>query len=202
MKKISLVLLLGEMLLVAAAPLSAQTCPAVGSSTNCGIDITINSNGSLTITPVAGIQPIDTLLHPGAGDDVLVGVINNSAFTIASITLTGTGSPNNAFGFDGDGLCSGYTTTNGPAPSPSGCLFDLSGYGGPITFFSNENSNFSTGTVNFGGGLGPGKQTYFSLEAAPTTGTSAVLTPEPGSLILMGTGLAGLVIRGRRSVRT
>ena len=62
-----------------------------------------------------------------------------------------------------------------------------------------------TGTVNFTGGLEPNQQTYFGLENSLeelTAGGGITITqgnsPEPSTLVLFATGLAGVWAIGRR----
>ena len=128
-------------------------CPAIGADTSCGILIIINPGGSLTVKGDSTQGPYDS------SEDSLIGVLNNSGQKVDSIALT---TNTDAFGFDGDGLCT-YTFTGS-----SGCPFDTTGYGGPNTSFSNISPDSSSGTVNFTGGLGSGATAFFSLEEALT----------------------------------
>ncbi|MCU1464513.1 MAG: hypothetical protein JWM72_441 [Actinomycetia bacterium] len=131
-----------------AAPLFPQ-CPAIGADTGCGTLITFNPDGSITIKSDPSQPPYDSV------EDTLIGVQNNSGVSQGSVKLTGTTFP---FGFDGDGLCAGFTG------SPAGCPFGPTGYEGPNTSFSNISADFQSGTVNFTGGLKTGGSAYFSLE--------------------------------------
>jgi hypothetical protein len=194
---------LGGALLLAVEPGFAQ-CPAVGASTGCGVVITINPDLSLSFATQSGVLAIDATSRPLSADDILVGVVNHSGTSIDSLNLAGLGvvtttnpNPGNAFAFDLDGLCAG--NYGAPNPSPMGCNFDLSGYGGPGTSLSALASDptLASGTVTFIGGLANGASAYFSLEAPPTSGTAIV--PEPTSLVLTVTGLAGLLWRRRGS---
>src|SRR5438445_8188485 len=73
-----------------AAP---TTCPAVGRiGAGCNTLITITAGGTATVT-VPNANPYDGV------EDTLVGIQNNSASAISSVTVTGSG----IAGFDGDG---------------------------------------------------------------------------------------------------
>ncbi len=132
-------------------------CPAVGSDTSCGVLFVINADGSVSVLTDSSQPPFDT---PPV-EDTLIGVLNESGFPIPSLTLAST---DDAFGFDGDGICSASTTPEAP-----GCRFATtsSGYEGPDNTFSVVDDNH--GTVNFtGGGLPSGQSTYFGLEGNVT----------------------------------
>lgn len=200
--------LLGSLLLLVAMQLGAAVfpetvCPPVGAAVGCGIVISVNPGGTLTGQSYGGAAGGN---YEGAGgDDVLVGVVNNTGTSLASFTLTGGGG--GAFGFDGDGPCTGYT----PAP-PMGCGPDASGYGGggpdvAVTFSNNTGTSL---TVNLVGGLPAGGKAWFALEGRPTLANIGVPpgpvpnpnpnpTPEPSTLALMGLGAAVLVVRRRKA---
>ena len=128
-------------------------------------------------------------------DDTQVGVLNLSSRRLNSLTLGG-GNVSNIFAFDGDGLDAA------PYHSPGNAL-DTSGYGGPLTYFTNINPPETKGVANFIGGLAPdGGSTYFGLENPPVMGgappagppgTGPGPIPEPSSLVLASVGGVGLL---------
>ena len=147
-------------------------CPPIGMSASCGVLIEFTDTGTnIFVDPT--VPPYDGV------EDTLVGVLNDSSATVNNVTLAGvgvTGAP--IFGFDGDGLCAGFTG------SPPGCPFGPTGYEGPNTSFSGISPDMTTGTVNFTGGLAVGGSGYFSLEdklvgSSFTTPTPIPTTPTP-----------------------
>lgn len=169
-------------------------CPQIGWANGCNLVLTINSNGTVT----------GTLGDPNAydgSDDQLVGVINNSNSVVTSLALSGS----DIFGFELDGA--GVTGTGclivSGSPYPcNNVAYGPTGYEGPNISFTITDSN--TGFVNFlNGGLQPGQTAWFSLEnTASANGVSASVgqAPEPSSMILIGTGIAGLVGKLRKKL--
>lgn len=172
--------------LIANCELQAQ-CPAVGDATaGCDIIITVTDSGTtIAAGPSAGIAGGT---YDGA-DDTLIGIINNSSSALSSIDLSST---TDIFGFEGDGLTAFGAPGNGS---------DSSGYGGPNSFFTNINASSHSGTVDFVTALAAnGGNTYFGLEEALTPSDIVIgpAVPEPSTLLLFGTGLAGFAGAVRR----
>ncbi|MHB8425222.1 MAG: PEP-CTERM sorting domain-containing protein [Gammaproteobacteria bacterium] len=164
-------------------------CPAIGtlSTTDCNVEIFAGSGGSFTTIGPNLSSPYDGV------EDTLVGIVNNSGNTISSLTFNGSC----FFCFDGDGL-QYYGSGLGSDPTGYGGLTSL----GENTSFTNI-IGWDTGTVVFGSsGIPDGGWAYFSLEEAPSINIRPVSVPEPGSLVLFGLGLLGLVFLARRRGRS
>src|SRR5204862_6250219 len=123
----------------AAGPTAAPftQCPSIGASASCAILILISPDGSVSALSDPRVGPFD------GADDTLVGIENQSSTPITSLALS---SSQDIFGFEGDGICSGFY-----ANTPPGCPFGPTGYEGPNTGFTVVDAFH--GTVNFPSGL-------------------------------------------------
>ncbi len=132
-------------------------CPAVGADTSCGLLIDVTDSGTVIFQdPTQG--PYDGI------EDTLIGVFNGSSKTLGHLSLA---SNTSIFGFDGDGICSGFYGLL------AGCPFGASGYEGPGTSFSEISPELNSGVVSFTEGIPPGGTAYFSLEE-PLSASSVV----------------------------
>jgi hypothetical protein len=165
---------------LSASAASLPQCPAAGNDTSgCEFLITVTSvtGGAATAFTVSTSSP-DLGPYDGA-DDTLVGILNSSGATLTSVSLT---SPQDIFGFDGDGICT-YIACPGAT--------DPSGYAPAGVTFSGINASYTSGTVDFSPGLASGSSTFFSLEEALTANQIIIgsASPEPSSVLLLGAGL-------------
>jgi hypothetical protein len=195
---------------LALAPSSASAlfpqCPPVGTDTGCQFLITVANSGP-TVQQDTTQPPFesadDSLIGIQNNSSRAIGAIPMSASGlfafefdgICNPNLTGAtgpvapgcvpapGSPPGTVCGPQNGSCSfpkppgqpaGYREPGAPSNNTQ------NGYEGPTTWFSNVGVGASTGTVNFSPSLGPGKSTYFGLEAPPSLQQLMVGTPVAG----------------------
>lgn len=171
---------------------SANAFPAIGNDTNGPTIMITFTQGGPTISQVSNQGPYDGV------EDTYIGVQNTSGSVVNSIDLSS--SQFQIFGFDGDGIC-GYQGVD-----CSGNQNDNTGYGGPISFFTNISQDLMSGTVNFQGGLADGGSTFFALEdpinaSQITTPGQIGGVPEPATWAMMLLGFFGLGAMARSSRR-
>lgn len=179
------------------------TTDSTGTNGGCNVLITYSGGGSIATTfPNAAIS------YDNGGDDNMVGIVNNSGAAITSIVITN--DPQQPFGFDGDGACDPTWTFSGNMPgggawasNPCGSTTTGNTYGDNGITFSGIGNNSENGTINFpNGGIPNGGTAWFSLEGPVDINFSQHLgAPEPGTLVMFGTGLIGLAGAIRRKVR-
>lgn len=192
-------------------------CPVVGAETGCYQVIIVSSTGVVsvvdgTLSNGSTPQPFaDAVLNPTDSDDTLVGLINNwTGHSITSVSISGI----DAFDFAEDASskpdnpCSTEYATVGE-PHATGCNSggepqDYARSGDTITV-TNDNSGKITFGTPLAAGSGNSSFTWFGLEGpitgVPTITTIASVVPEPGSLILLGSALLGVVSLGRYRAR-
>jgi hypothetical protein len=154
-----------------------------GANEGCNVLITFNPDGSITTT-----RPNSATSYDDGVDDNMIGIVNNSGHIINSIFLSS--ATVDIFGFDGDGVCDATWTFLAGGPTFT-CPAGGNLYGPTGVTFSGINSSFTSGNVNFAGGIASGSTGFFSLEG-PVAVDLVVNSPEPSSLLLLGAGLLGL----------
>ena len=167
----------------APPPPPPTTVCGVGTSDSnhlCNLIITFNATGSITTAaPLLATSTYD------GSDDALIGLVNNSGSTITSLHLVG----HDIGGFEDDGIDTYYGAPVSGNP-------DRTGYGGPLGYFTHNLGNSLD--INFYGGLATGSSTYFSLEEPASLSLAVSSVAEPGSSVLLGSGLLLLGIGYRR----
>ena len=159
-------------------------CPAAGADTGCAVLVTVNVDGSTTVST-------DPAQPPMSPTGVLIGFVNNSDAVVHSVAMTGTAGAG-AFALTGQGVCAVH-----PGPCINPTEFGPTGYEGPGTSFVTTTGNTTSGTVNFGVGMVPGTATYFSLASAPITVSSVDLVPDVSVTATPLTSFADLPFNGQ-----
>lgn len=177
---------------------SGYTGIIAGTGATCNVLITFNLDGSITTS-----NPNGNGFYDAGMDDNLVGIINNTGGALSSVYLSSVST--DIFGFDGDGICGGYTfSSSGTGGSnPCGGVNTTNDNYLPagVTATGITNGNMD-GTVNFAGGIGAyGGTAFFSLEGPVDLNLQVnPQVPEPSSYLLFGTGLLGLFFFARKKL--
>jgi hypothetical protein len=194
------------------AALSFPECPAVGQDTSgCELLITVTATNGSGIATAFNVTTSSPDQGPFDGsDDTLIGVLNSSHGGVFQVYFTVGGEPETFAGADGDGACKGAGTPlasiYSPGPTAAQCLQGHYWTTDLMDYASAGLSFLPSGVLTFdssGAPLAPGESTWFSLPGAVTASEIAVtppptVTPEPASLLLIGTGLSALYFVRRR----
>lgn len=194
---------------VFSAPISFPECPAVGLDTSgCELLITVTAVSGNVATAFTVTTSSPDLGPFNGSDATLIGILNSSSGTLGQFFFTlapGTGS----LAFNQHGACfgSGGVSAYSPGPTAAQCLngqywtTDAMDYASAGLTFGNCGFNLADICPFVGGlsgGLAPGASTWFSLPGVITASQITMVTPEPASLALIGTGLSAIYFRRRR----
>ena len=158
-----------------------RSAPAAGGD-NCNLVIMISDSGAV-VRDGSATYPYDSyeFCDPPIieGEDILVGVVNNSKLNVGLIGLDGGSNP--IFAFDGDGINTYLGEITNGIPIPNNGMDDSDGgYGGPGTYFTNIHGN--AGVAKFINPIPPGGSTYFSLQSsAKATACGNLIQPFSGT---------------------
>ena len=190
-----------------AALLSFPECPAVSHDiSGCELLITVTAVSGDTATAFNVTTSSPDLGPFDGSDDTLIGVLNSAPVAAHSIFFR-VGSGSGTFAFDRDGACfgTGGESLYSPGPTAAQCLqgqywttdaMDYASAGVTFLSFNLADAGIIVGEPS--GMLAPGASTWFDLPGAITASDITMVTPEPVSLVLIGTGLSALYFMRRR----
>lgn len=197
-----------------ATPIDYSECPAVGAdTTGCALLITVTATNGMGIATAITVAASGGPTSYDGGDGTLIGVLNSSAGTLNSMTIS---SALDIFGFDLHGACLGtgppgsLVSAYSPGPPAADCLqgqyqttdaMDYASAGVTFNDFFPPYSNGDSGTLFFAG-LASGASTWFSLPGDITASEITLATPEPTLEWLLGVGIVGMGFFRRRAHRS